>query len=81
MVSRGRHPKSAVASALSKAKAAGLIVEEDRNGHRWGRVRCPTCASPFTIAGTPQNPDNHAKKIDAFIARHDHKDHQIGNAQ
>jgi len=81
VVSRGRHPKSAVASVLSKAKAGGFIVKEDHNGHRWGYLRCPTCTHRITVSGTPRNPDSHAKKIEAFIARHGHEDRQMGSTQ
>ena len=72
MVSKGRHPKSAVADALGAAKAAGLEVEEDHNGPRWGNVVCSKCPATFSVWGTPKDADNHAKQIARFVARHTH---------
>ncbi|MGH4017382.1 MAG: hypothetical protein ACRDSL_26345 [Pseudonocardiaceae bacterium] len=73
MVSRGRHPKSEIAAALDAASKAGLEVERDKKGHRWGRVRCTYCGMPpFTVWGTPRNPGSHAKDINRFVATHLH---------
>jgi len=72
MVSAGRHPKSAVASALAAAKGVGLTVKEDHNGHRWGTVTCAACGEDVTVWSTPRSPDAHAKWIKRFVARHTH---------
>ena len=72
MVSRGRHPKSAVASVLSKAKSYGLVVDEDHNGHRWGYLRCPRCGLNAIIWSTPRSADSHAKRLNEFLSNHRH---------
>ena len=73
MVSRRRHPKSEIATALDAASRAGLAVEVDEKGHRWGRIRCAGCGMPpFTVWGTPRNPGSHAKDINRFVASHQH---------
>jgi len=70
MVSRGRHPKSAVASVLRKARQAGFEVVEDHNGHRWGYIIYPECAAPQKIWSTPRSPDRHAQFLNSFLDEH-----------
>lgn len=86
MVSKGRHPKSAVADALDAATRAAhhLTVVENHKGHRWGWVICLHChqgppdrghpgdPGSFTVWSTPEPPENHAKQIARFTARHQH---------
>ena len=49
------------------------LVEVDKKGHRWGRIRCADCGMPpFTVWGTPRNPGSHAKDINRFVASHQH---------
>jgi hypothetical protein len=85
MVSKGRHAKPAVADALDAAKEFDhLQVVDNHKGHRWGWVICLDChrgradcgypgdPGSFTVYCTPSSPDNHAKQIARFIARHRH---------
>jgi hypothetical protein len=84
-VSKGRHPKPAVANALDAVKNFDhLTVVENHKGHRWGWVICLEChqgpadrghpgdPGSFTVWGTPEPPENHAKQIARFVARHRH---------
>lgn len=72
MVSKGRHPKSAVAAALDGAKNAGLDIVEIHKGRRWGKVACDSRGLDQSIWSTPKNEDDHAKQIAKFIAKHSH---------
>ena len=73
MVSPGRHPKKEVAEALTRARAAGLIVREVHRGHRWGEVVCASCPARQAVFSTPRDPANHAKIIGRFIYHHLHR--------
>lgn len=72
---RSRHPKKQVEAALKRAEKAGIRVDTDR-GH-WGVLYCPgnkkgKCP-PFSVNGSPKNPDNEARRIDRWVARCPHK--------
>lgn len=65
---RAKHPKKQVEAALKSAEGAGFRVETGR-GH-WGVLYCPgdqmgKCP-PFSVNGSPKNPDNEAKRINRF---------------
>lgn len=85
MVSRGRHPRP-LSPALSTQRKVSITStsSEHHKGHRWGWLICLTChqwapergypgdPGSFTIWGTPEPPENHAKQILRFSARHEH---------
>lgn len=68
VASKGRHQKSDIAKALDDAKAAGMTVLFDKNGHRWGYVICAPCGQRFKVWGTPKSPSDHAKDICRFVS-------------
>ncbi|MFI7277977.1 hypothetical protein [Streptomyces sp. NPDC049879] len=72
MISKGRHQSGDVASALDRARKAGLTVVPDKNGHRWGLVICCPCSSRHIVPGTPKNAGNEAFRIDQFVKKHTH---------
>lgn len=70
-----RHPKKQVEAALKRAERAGMRVDSPRA--HWGVLYCPgddqgRCP-PFSINGSPRNPDNEARRIDRWVARCVHK--------
>jgi hypothetical protein len=72
---RTRHSKKQVEAVLKRAEAAGFRVETGRA--HWGIIYCPGDVDghcpPFSVNGTPTNPDNEARRIDRFVARCPHK--------
>ena len=65
------HDKPDIRSALRRAVKAGMVVNEKRNGHRWGTLSCPACdGRTLTIACTPKSQGDMAKRIDEFVRRH-----------
>jgi hypothetical protein len=70
MVSRGRHPKKAIADALDKLNDDQFDVHEIHRGHRWGEVVCNGCGEKRGIWSTPRDQDRHASDIDRFARRH-----------
>ena len=72
MISKGRHPKKDIQQALAAAVDAGLILDRDKNGHRWAWLRCGKCGERQAIWSTPANPKNFAKKIETFADQHTH---------
>lgn len=73
--SAAKHPRKQVEAALKQAESAGFRVETGR-GH-WGVLYCAGSkkgqCSPFSVNGSPKNPDNEAKRITRFVARCPHK--------
>lgn len=74
MVSKGRHPKSAVADALKALPRDRFEVVPVHNGHRWGKVVCHTCGASVAVWSTPRDADNHADQIRRFAVNHEHKE-------
>lgn len=72
MVTRGRHPKKAVATALDGLDGDRFRVEEIHRGHRWGVVRCLWCGATLAVWSTPRVPEDLARAIGRFVARHKH---------
>jgi len=72
VVNDGRHPKNAINAALSGLDPAKFRVVEIHNGHTWGRVICLTCNAYESIWSTPRVPENNAKAIARFVAKHQH---------
>ena len=75
MVSRGRHPKKAIADALADVVQDGVVeVEEIHRGHRWGVLTCTICGDQLAIWSTPRVPENLARQIRKFADRHLHEE-------
>lgn len=72
---RAKHPKKQVEAALKRAESVGFRVESGR-GH-WGVIYCPGSEAgkcpPFSVNGSPKDPDNETKRIGRFVARCPHK--------
>lgn len=66
----GNHQKPDIRKALTAAKAAGVLVTEINNRHRWGEIVCAVCGQSETIAHTPRNPSVIARRVDEFVRRH-----------
>lgn len=71
MVSRGRHPKAPVATAIG-GLGDGFRVTTVHKGHRWGQVECQVCGATFAIWSTPRDEDVHGQQIRRFARRHEH---------
>jgi len=75
MVSRGRHPKKAIADALADVVQDGVVdVEEIHRGHRWGALVCTICGDQLALWSTPRVPENLARQIHRFADRHLHEE-------
>ena len=72
MVNNGRHPKNAINQAFSRLDSSKFRIDEIHNGHTWGRVVCLTCGAYEPIWSTPRVPENNAKAIARFVAKHQH---------
>ena len=75
-MTRSRHPKKEVESALHEAESAGWTVARTQSGHRWGVMRCGQAVGSecrTSIWSTPRSPGNHAKQLRRFIARCPHR--------
>jgi hypothetical protein len=70
MVSKGRHPKKAIADALARLDAQQILIEEIHRGHRWGRIVCRGCGQDLAIFSTPQVPETNARPIDRSATQH-----------
>jgi hypothetical protein len=72
---RDKHPKKQVEVALKRAETIGFRVETGRA--HWGVMYCPGRSEgkcpPFSVNGSPKNPDNEARRIARFVARCPHK--------
>ena len=71
-MSRKRHPKKEVETALCRLEALGWSIEiRQGKGHAWGLVRCPNnkkdcrCGEfcQMSIYSTPRNPSRHAATL------------------
>lgn len=76
MVSEGRHPKKPIAAALAAVARDGLEVQEIHRGHRWGVLRCTACGDFLALPCTPRVPEDAARLVRRFDARHRHEDAQ-----
>ena len=72
MVSKGRHPKNPINEVLQRLDPERFAVVEIHKGHRWGAVQCLICGMSEAIWSTPKVPENNAKRIAQFSARHQH---------
>lgn len=70
MVSRGRHPKKAINTALSELDLEHFEVEEVHRGHRWGIVRHKASGDTIAIWSTPRVPEDNADAIRRFARGH-----------
>jgi hypothetical protein len=59
-----------VAGATERAVAAGLVTRGPGNDQWWATVRCPACGSSLTFPAQPWAPEQTARRIDDFVARH-----------
>jgi hypothetical protein len=69
-----RHPNKHIAEAVKYAESRGWRVELS-NGHDWARLFCPEPSRDGHIIGvysTPQNPENHARRIRREIDKCNH---------
>lgn len=74
MVSTGRHPKKQIADALASVARDGLTVVPIHRAHRWGALVCDVCGENLAIASTPRVPEDTAKRIRKFEAKHRHEE-------
>jgi len=57
-----------VRRAIEEARRAGFLVRE-LSGHTWGRIEC-SCGQHVKVFSTGRNPEQGAKLIRKFIAKH-----------
>jgi hypothetical protein len=75
MVSRGRHPKKAIADALADVVQDGVVeVEEIHRGHRWGVLTCTICGGPAGNMVHAARAGELARQIHRFADRHLHEE-------
>lgn len=68
----GNHSKADVRKALAGARAAGVLVTEINNRHRWGEITCLTCEVKESVASSPKNSSVAARRVDEFVRKHKH---------
>jgi hypothetical protein len=61
-----------LAEALDRAGRAGLRVRSSDGDEMWLEVDCPVCAATLTTVGQPWNPVLAARRLGAFVSRHQH---------
>jgi hypothetical protein len=76
VVSKGRHPKSAMSTALHALDRQRFALAEVHVGHRWGSVTCLVCGAHLAVWSTPRDADQHAKQIRRFAAKHRHHEEE-----
>jgi hypothetical protein len=70
MVSKGRHPKKPIATAIKALDTDLFTTEEVHNGHRWGVVTCNVCGDTVAVWSTPRVPEHNASAIAKFAKAH-----------
>jgi hypothetical protein len=65
-MSRRRHPKKEIETALRYSEGRGWSVKPKPSGHAWGEIRCPSGARGgcrVSVWSSPRDPGNHAKHL------------------
>lgn len=74
MGARPRHPRKVVEAAICYAEDAGWELIK-RQGHCWGRLRCPhhdRTGCQVSVWSTPRDDDAHARAIVRAVDRCSH---------
>lgn len=71
-----KHPHKDIEEALQYAEDNDWIVEPNKRGHAWGKMKCPQnnvncrgyryCIT--VINSTPKSPSNHAKQLKRAVS-------------
>jgi len=75
MIRLRRHPKKDIEKALAVARKAGWTVIPKSSGHSWGVMYCAATgrgACSKSIASTPRNPGDHARRLRQAVRRCHH---------
>jgi hypothetical protein len=78
---KNRHPHKDIENAVRQAEGQGWVCDK-ASGHAWGILRCPRndggCRNgmycQISVASTPGNPTNHARKIRRLVEKCVHND-------
>jgi len=77
-VARPKHPNKEIDAVVAYAEELGWQIVK-RSGHCWARLLCPRHdqdGCQISVFSTPQNPQNHAKRLRKDIERcaHAHRE-------
>ncbi len=61
-----------LAEVLDRAVRVGLRLRSPDGDETWIEVHCPVCAATLTTVGQPWDPVLAARRLGAFVSRHQH---------